>query len=257
MRQRKRYERRRPRAIPRPMERDPESGSVRRAEPRPSAEGSPPVPREETERERAFRREIVEVGLAICDREGVEALSMRRLAEELRCGTMTLYTYFVDKEAVLAALCDRVLEELELPRPEKNWRKPIRLLARSFRRTLFRHRSLIAAFVGKRQIGPAALRATNGSLAIFRRGGFSPEGAARAYALLFNYILGSVIVDATRGDDGNKERVRQAVGPDLSSYPHLVETGFSWVFADEETLFLEGLEILVEGIAATLPVTSG
>lgn len=85
------------------------------------------------------RGEVARAALALADRDGLEALSMRRLAGELGVGTMTLYGYFRDKEELLDAIVEVASEEVRLERVEGNWQAQLRVIAREIRRLLSRH----------------------------------------------------------------------------------------------------------------------
>jgi AcrR family transcriptional regulator len=85
--------------------------------------------------------EIAEAALRVVDAEGLDALSMRRLATELGAGTMTLYHYVQSKDELLALLIDRVMDELLIPDDEfpEGWREALTALAHRTRETMTRH----------------------------------------------------------------------------------------------------------------------
>jgi len=77
-----------------------------------------------TERKTLSRRAVIDAALALGDKEGVEAVSLRRLARELGVTPMALYRYVDSKEGLLAAIADRAFEEFELPAEgEGDWRE--------------------------------------------------------------------------------------------------------------------------------------
>src|SRR3954466_4577198 len=89
------------------------------------------------------REAIARAALDLVDREGLDALSMRRLAGELGMGTMTLYGYFRTKEELLDAVVHEATGWPELPLRAGPWDECLRALARMLRAGLARHRSLI------------------------------------------------------------------------------------------------------------------
>src|SRR3954464_12450051 len=89
------------------------------------------------------REAITKAALALVDREGLGALSMRRLAAELEMGTMTLYGYFRTKDELLEAVVEEAAAWHRLPDAEGSWKERLRALARGMRQALGRHPSLI------------------------------------------------------------------------------------------------------------------
>src|ERR671936_593320 len=125
------------------------------------------APASEIRPERLSRDRILDAALALVDREGLEALSMRRLAEELDVWPMSLYRYFHDKEELVGALADAAAEEVTPPSPSRPWREQMtELLAQA--RTIFeRH----PGGLRPHDDGPAAARVRETGLAILEQAG--------------------------------------------------------------------------------------
>jgi AcrR family transcriptional regulator len=85
--------------------------------------------------------QIAEAAMCIADTEGIDALSMRRLAAELGAGTMTLYHYVRGKDELLALVTDRVMRELIVPDDEfpEGWREAMTTIAHRTRQAMLRH----------------------------------------------------------------------------------------------------------------------
>lgn len=114
---------------------------------------------------RFSREQMAEAALAIADADGFEALSMRRVAEELGAGTMTLYYYVRTKEDLLTLVEDALVGEIVAasePVP-KAWRAALSKLANAARATYVRHDWSLRAMSGVR-VGPNALRHIEQSL---------------------------------------------------------------------------------------------
>ncbi len=79
------------------------------------------------------KQRVVAEAVRLADREGVEGLSMRRLADALGAGAMSLYYYVANKDELLDAMIDVVFDEIELPPHEDDWQSAIRVLALSAR----------------------------------------------------------------------------------------------------------------------------
>jgi AcrR family transcriptional regulator len=119
-----------------------------------------------TRRPRFTREEIAEAAVRIADAEGIDALSMRRLAAELGAGTMTLYHYVHTKDELLALITDAVMGELIVPADELaplEWRAAITAIASRSRASLERH-PWIFDIVDDPDVGPNGVRHFDQSL---------------------------------------------------------------------------------------------
>ena len=141
--------------------------------------------------------EVIEAALRIVDAEGLEALTLRRLAAELGVGAMTVYSYVRDKDELLDLVVDRAVAEVALPPPDGDWRDRARALARNLRTTLLAHPSGMRLISERPMRGPNSFRLLDAGLGIFRNAGFSDEQAADAYPALGNYVLGHVLAETT------------------------------------------------------------
>src|SRR6202049_6134 len=85
------------------------------------------------------REKIATVALAIADKEGFEAVSMRRVAQELQVGTMSLYYYVKTKDDLIAVMDDALMFEAILPAMPKNWKRAITEIATRTHSIFLRH----------------------------------------------------------------------------------------------------------------------
>ena len=111
-------------------------------------------------RPRFTRADIATVALGIADAEGLDAVSMRRIATELGAGTMTLYHYVRTKDELLALLADAVMEEVVVPADQPlpdDWREAISVIGRRSRDSLRRH-PWILDIADEPAIGPNSIR---------------------------------------------------------------------------------------------------
>ena len=139
---------------------------------------------------------MVAEALRIADREGVDGLSMRRLAAELGAGAMSLYHYVANKDALLDAMIDVVFGEIELPPEDDDWQDAMRRRSRSARDVLARHPWAIALMESRTTPGPANLRHREAVTACLRRAGFSVVMATHANWLLDSYVYGHALQEA-------------------------------------------------------------
>ena len=133
---------------------------------------------------------MLSTAVALAAREGIEALSMRKLADELGAGAMSLYHYVPNKEELLDGMVDIVFSEIELPSTDIDWRVAMRRRAISTRETLNRHRWAVGLMESRATPGLASLRLHDAVLGCLREGGFSIEMAIQAYSVQDAYIYG-------------------------------------------------------------------
>ena len=101
------------------------------------------------------RQAIVEAALRVLDREGMDALSMRKVGEELGTGAASLYWHVRNKEELLQLVFEAVIEETRLPTPDPaNWQEQLREFARASRTTLGGHRDVARISLGRIPAGP-------------------------------------------------------------------------------------------------------
>ena len=204
------------------------------------------------------RERIAATALELLDREGLEALSMRRLAEELCVGTMTLYRYFRDKEELLDAVVDATVP-VDLPDlPEGTWRERIAELLRYVRLGMTRHPGLVSLRLDRPFLSPGGARFTELTLQILRDGGFTREEAVSAYRALFSYTLGFVYFFRFAGEEGSAARraAQQEVRRGLEAlpeeeFPAMTESAAEFgATVAAESQFDYGLERLLDGLEA-------
>lgn len=157
---------------------------------------------------RLTRERIADAALELADREGIEALSMRRLGAELGIAAMSIYEYFASKEELLDALVDRATEEISLPDTAGNWRLRMTELAEELRRVLERHPSGVLIRFTRPMLSPGAMRVTERAMQIFQGGGFARADAARAYRTIFLYTF------AYASFAGHREGMDRNVAPE-------------------------------------------
>ncbi|WP_369812531.1 TetR/AcrR family transcriptional regulator C-terminal domain-containing protein, partial [Kineosporia sp. A_224] len=140
---------------------------------------------------------MVVEAVRLADREGVDGLSMRRLAGVLGAGAMSLYYYVASKDELLDAMVDVVFAEIELPPADTDWQSAMRLRAVSARQVLAAHPWAIALMESRTSPGPANLRHREAVTACLRRAGFTVLMATHANWLLDSYVYGHALQEAS------------------------------------------------------------
>ena len=149
-------------------------------------------------REKLTRDRIVEAALDVMDGEGLEALSMRRLAREVGVEAMSLYHHVADKDDLLDAVCARVMTEFRIPETDdRPWIERARHGAREWRRVLKSHPNVIALFAerSKPMTQLDALRPMEYALSLIMESGADEREAVKAFNVMGGYIMGFVMME--------------------------------------------------------------
>jgi AcrR family transcriptional regulator len=219
---------------------------------RPATETRPPGPHLSRER-------VLHTAFDLAAREGIEALTMRKLADELGVGAMSLYHYVPNKEKLLDGMVDIVFGEIEPPPAGVEWRTAMRRRAHSTREVLNRHRWAIGLMESRATPGPASLRLHDAVLGCLREAGFSIELTIQAYSVLDAYLYGFALQEKTVPFEDAEgaaavaaEQARRFAGletelPYLAEVVagHVAEVGYDFAAA-----FEYGLDLLLDALEA-------
>ena len=136
------------------------------------------------------RDRVLGAAVDLADASGVEALTMRRLGEELGFEAMSLYRHVANKKDLLDGMLDLVLAEWQLPDRQGDWAEAIRTSARSVHDALRRHGWAAQLLMTGVHIRPARLRYMERLLGTLRDAGFDADTTYHVYHLLDGYIFG-------------------------------------------------------------------
>ncbi len=201
------------------------------------------------------KQRVVEEAIRLADLEGVEGLSMRRLAGALGAGAMSLYYYVANKDELLDAMIDVVFDEIELPPEQTDWQSAMKLRSVSAREVLTRHPWAISLMESRTSPGPANLRHREAVTACLRKAGFSVVMATHVNWLLDSYVYGFALQEASLPFDSADELADMTedvfmpqIPPD--EFPYLSESA-TVLFADgydpaEEFTF--GLDLVLAAL---------
>jgi AcrR family transcriptional regulator len=205
-------------------------------------------------RARALERAVV-----VADGEGIEAVTMRRLARELEVEAASLYHHVTGKDEILDGLVDLVSAEIELPSPTDDWRSGIRQCAHNTRAVLRRHPWAVALMASRTTPGPATLRVLEAGIRCFRQGGFSVRAAAHGISAVDSYVHGFVLqeVNLPFRDESELAAMTGAIMEHFpaADFPYLFELTIEHVLQPGYSYGHEfdiGLEVVLDGVAARL-----
>jgi AcrR family transcriptional regulator len=208
-------------------------------------------------RPRLSRERVLQAALALAARDGIESLTMRKLADELGVGAMSLYYHVPNKEQLLDGMVDIVFSEIDPPSTDVDWKTAMRSRALSTRNALRRHPWAIGLMEGRTSHGPANLRLHDAVLGCLRAAGFSLEMTVHAYSVQDAYIYGFALqeqdMSSETADDFAAEAQRQMREYEvmLADFPHLVEVVGGYVAKagyDYDAEFLFGLDLILDGL---------
>jgi AcrR family transcriptional regulator len=212
-----------------------------------------------TNQKRATRKplskaHVLQAAVGLADEVGLEAFSMRPLAQELGVVPMALYKHVANKDELLDGMVDIVFSEIELPLADLDWRSAMRNRAMSTRETLKRHTWAIG-LMESRHPGPANLRNHNAVMGCLREAGFSFEMALHAYSVQDAYIYGSALQERDLGFEtpdaaGEAAQRRADTIGGLDDYPYLAEvvTKLPGIGYDSAVEFAWGLDLILDGL---------
>jgi AcrR family transcriptional regulator len=198
---------------------------------------------------------VLRAAIAQADALGLDALTMRTLAESLEVAPMALYRHVASKDDLIDAMIDVVFGEIGLPSGGADWKTAMRQRAISLRDVLARHRWAIGLMESRRNPGPANLRHHDAVIGKLRAAGFQIGMVAHAYSLLDGYIYGFALTKMNLPFETPDEVVEVAqtiLEPfPVNEYPNLAEfitehamkPGYD--YADE---FEYGLDLILDGL---------
>ncbi|MDR8407208.1 TetR/AcrR family transcriptional regulator C-terminal domain-containing protein [Nonomuraea sp. 3-1Str] len=194
------------------------------------------------------REKILDAALDLVDRDGIAALSMRRLGKELGVEAMTLYYYLPNKDAVLDGLVDRTLAGVAV-RPEGPWREWGRAFALSLRAALLAHPALLPLVATRPVSTPGGLDTVERVARALVAERFSPTDALHVITTLATFVIGQVLAEAGRtpGHDGPDPEPRF----DPARHPvvgQALAAGLGTA-RDHEDRFTYALDALLSGLA--------
>lgn len=194
--------------------------------------------------------------MGLADAYGVEGLTMRRLAAGLGVEAMTIYYHVPNKEAILDALVEQVMAEIERPGRDMEWRDALRSIALSAYEVLGRHRWAPRVMLTRRAPGPMRLRYMDTILATLADAAFPPTVADHAYHALEGHVMGFTLWEL--GMDLGSRQDLQALGRAFlaqlptETYPSVVahiEHHLSPPRPDDQGSFAFALDLLLDGLA--------
>jgi AcrR family transcriptional regulator len=198
---------------------------------------------------------VLRAAVDLADTAGIEALTMRRLGQELGVEAMSLYKHVANKDDVLDGITDLVLGAIEVPPSGTPWREAMRHRAVSAHQVLLAHPWAALQITSRFSIGPGMTRYLDATLGRLREGGFSVEGALDAWHALDSHIYGFTLQELGLPFEVEEaSQVSAAVLGTLSAedFPHVVEVITHVMQHGRVEDFEFGLDLVLDGLERTL-----
>ncbi|AUX40012.1 TetR family transcriptional regulator [Sorangium cellulosum] len=203
---------------------------------------------------RLRREQVVATALRLLNDVGLDALTMRRLGQELNVQAATLYWHIKNKEELLDAMAEAMLAGCASGAPEElSGIERAADMAERLRKALLAHRDGARVFAGTYVAQDNTLRVSDTLVGALRDGGLSPRAAAWGCWSIVYYVIGFTLEEqalvARPGTDTGKaapERFRETVG--RGAYPHLAAVLPHLVSPDHEARFRYGLQLILKGL---------
>ncbi len=209
------------------------------------------------------RELVLSTALELVDSEGLDALTMRRLGQELGRDPMSLYRYAGNRAALLDGVTELVLDELTIFPDDKDWQTQLRRIAHDLRRLALRHPNVVPLLVtrplstplGLRPLG--TLRPLEQILSLLIDAGFAPEDALHVYRAYYGFLYGHILNELQKlivDPEENEALLRLGLHRlPAKDFPHLRALAPVLADYDGAAELDQGISILLSGLAAHLP----
>jgi len=205
------------------------------------------------------RERIITAAIELIEREGVDAVSMRRIAAELGSGVMSLYNHVPSKAVLLDGVAERVLSGIDFTTdPGASWEDQVRAQARAFRQISRAYPRCTMVVVSRPASSTAALRPMEHALATLRNAGFSGEDAVRVVRAFVAYTVGSLLREVgvspglepqrPLGQDPAAQAADRPLRLDPVEFPQVVSVSEELLNRDHDADFEFGLDLLVHAV---------
>ena len=205
--------------------------------------------------ERLTRERILEAALSLVDEEGMEALSMRRLAKELGVDPMAIYHHLPNKRALLSGVVEKAFSGMRVPDGAGDWRERVRAWARAFREVARAHPRLVPHLASYPEAAAeATLESTEELYAAFEAAGMTPEEIVVAVGVVVDYLNGFALAEASGAvgePDEHREMLEMLDARPEGELPAMRRTFLALADEDLTTDFEFGLQVVLAGLEAT------
>ncbi|HVU67226.1 MAG TPA: TetR/AcrR family transcriptional regulator [Ktedonobacteraceae bacterium] len=222
--------------------------------------GEPERGSEETARQPLTHERILHIGLRLIDQQGLEALTMRKLASELGVDPMALYRHFKNKEALLDGVADLLWGEIVLPGDEAGWEALLRSIATSLYALAHAHPRAYGLLLNRQILPLTMLQLSDALRERLQREGFERQRSSEIICALFSYAIGYAMVELSTllppsptpaeaepmTDIARLTQLMQRLPRETPA--HTVEAAYALTTYEADTQFTFGLDLMLTGL---------
>ena len=200
------------------------------------------------------RERVLKAAVRLADRQGLEAVSMRRLGTELGIEAMSLYTHVRDKDDLLDGMVELVMREIPIHRDGVDWKASLRTTIHSARHVILRHPWVPRVIETRNDPGPSGLRYYDAVMGILREAGFSLEMTHHAIHLFGSRLLGFTQDLFDDSPDVSPDAMKAMAAALADSHPYVAEMALGATHegalggCDDDVEFAFGLDLILDGL---------
>jgi len=204
------------------------------------------------------RDRVLRAAVRLADREGIDAVSMRKLGQLLSVDPMSLYNHVSNKDDLLDGIVDRIVGEIDQPVEGVDWRTAIRMRILSARQMLIRHPWASAVIGTRKTMTPTIMAYMDSTAGILRRGGFSVDLTHHAFHILGSRVLGFAqeLYDESAALEESPEIVAMMMEQMSVQYPYMSEVAREishqeevvGAGCDDQVEFEFALDLILDGL---------
>jgi AcrR family transcriptional regulator len=201
------------------------------------------------------RERILDAAIALADAGGIDALSMRKLGQELGVEAMSLYNHVANKDDLLDGIADVIADQIDVPVPGADWKEALRQTAISSHEVFVRHRWACGLMMRRPRVSPQRMRWMEAVLRTLREAGFSPNMTHHAYHALDSHITGFTLWQVNMPFETKEELVEMAAvflqQIPTDEYPYVIEHAEQHIAPSSpngKSEFEFGLELILDGL---------
>ena len=200
------------------------------------------------------RERVVAAGIELADRDGIESISMRKLAQELGVEAMSLYTHVRNKDDLLDGMADAVVGEIPASADGADWKTSLRQMVLAARRVMLRHTWAPRVIESRTTLGPAMMRYADTVIGVLREGGFTIAQAHHALHIFGSRLLGFTQALFDDSGDLDPETAAQLQSHLGATHPYVVEMALAVTHGgalgscDDDAEFAFALDFILDGL---------
>ncbi len=196
------------------------------------------------------REQIVDAALVLLERDGLQGISMRKLAQELDAGAATLYWHVGDKEQLLGLLLDRIVGENQVPDPDpENWQEQLKVFARATRQMFKNRRDAAQLSMGRIPSGPNSLPMMERTLALLASAALPPRVISYA-ADMFALYVGAFAYEESMPPPDTEQMGALLKSLSPEQFPLMSGLADDLMAGDADERFEWALDLLIAGLEA-------